>query len=83
MSEGIIILRSIKYSKSYKNVTDKYNINHPFMQRKLEAVLSPFGIKKYVDAKKFLDHQDINDIFKKLENSGHIEKIIDLGHFRS
>jgi hypothetical protein len=74
-------LKTLRNSENYKNITNKYDINHPFMQRKIVALLSPFGITKYKDAKKFLTHHDINEIFKTLENSGHIKKLIDLGHF--
>jgi hypothetical protein len=74
-------LETIKNSKSYKEVIRKYNINHPFMQRKIKVVLSQFGITKFVDAKEFLAQQDINNIFTILKKSGHIKKIIDLGHF--
>lgn len=53
------------------------------MQRKIKAILSPFGIMNYVDAKKFLARHDIDDIIKKLKTSGHIDKILELGHFKS
>lgn len=76
-------LKTIKNSKSYKDVMGKYNINHPFMQRKIEAILSPFGIMKYVDAKKFLARQNLDKIFNNLENTGHITRLIALGHFKS
>ena len=74
-------LETIKNSKSYKDVICKYNINHPFMQRKIKVLLRPFGIMKYIDAKEFLVEQDIDNIFNILEKTGHIKKIIDLGHF--
>jgi len=61
----------------------KYNINHPYMQRKTEAILSPFGIMKYMDAKKFLARQNLDKIFNILENAGHIKRLIALGHFKS
>ena len=76
-------LQAIMDSKSYKNVTDKYNINHPFMQRKIEAVLSPFGITKYVDAKEFLAQRNLDKIFNELENAGHIKRLIAFGQFTS
>jgi len=76
-------LKTIKNSKGYKDVMGKYNINHPYMQRKIEAILSPFGIMKYMDAKKFLARQNLDKIFNILENAGHIKRLIALGHFKS
>ena len=76
-------LKTIKNSKSYKDVMGKYNINHPFMLRKIKNVLSPFGITKYMDAKEFLAQRNIDNIFNELKDIGHIKRLIALGHFKS
>ena len=51
------------------------------MTRKIKIALNPFGIENYTDAKKFLAHRNIDNIFNELKKAGHIKKLIDLGHF--
>jgi len=66
-------LIDIKKSKIQKDIIKKY----PFktkdtLNKRIKEILGPLGIQHYSEAKKFFQHNKVEDVLKKLKDLGHI-----------
>jgi hypothetical protein len=71
-----------KKATSYKELTNKFDISHPLMHRRIRELLSPYNVRGYADAKLLLENVSIDKILDELGNRGIINKLVDLGYFK-